>query len=369
MDHVFLIPGFFGFSTLGQMRYFAHVHRALGAALEGQGVEAALHDVPTLPTASLQRRARRLAEVVRQTAARGDAIHLVGHSTGGLDARLLLCPASAVGAPADWDPLARQVRSVTSVATPHQGVPLAAFFATAQGERWLRLLSILTLQVVRLGRFATTPTSAVLSAVRRAGALHRVEPGLLDQVWRDVLRDFDADRQQTLRTFFEEVWRDRSLLRQLTPRGLSAVTATLRERPGVAYGSVVLRACPPDPARAVRAELRASHRLYSLLHELAGWEAPPPPPQPEPSQADQLAQTLGDAPTERDNDGIVPTLSQLHRELIWVAGCDHLDVLGHFHGPAERPPHIDWLRTHSDFDRPQFEAVWGAVAQWIARAR
>ena len=46
---------------------------------------------------------------------------------------------------------------------------------------------------------------------------------------------------------------------------------------------------------------------------------------------------------------------------------DHLDVIGHFHGPDHQPPHTDWLNTGSKFDRPEFERLWTSVARFIAR--
>ena len=367
MTRVFLIPGFFGFSTIGKMRYFAHVHRELGAALARRGVEATLHDVATLPTASLQRRAARLAEVATEIAEPSDELHLVGHSTGGLDARMLVSPDGGVAEPAGWAELAPRVRSVVSVASPHEGAPIASFFATVQGERWLRLLSILTLHVVRLGEVGTAPIGVLLGAVSRAGSISGVDQGLLDDVWKDVLRDFDEGRRDELRGFFQEVWRDRALLGQLTPEGLRRVSDALTPRTGVRYGSVALRARPPgEAAGVILPVLRPSNQLYRLLHGLAGWSGSEAPPRPDPADLTRMSRSLGRAPTARDNDAIVPTLSQLHGELIAAAVGDHLDVLGYFRGPLHRPPHVDWLRTKSDFGRREFAAVWDGVAGFIA---
>lgn len=349
---VYLIPGFFGFATIGEMRYFAHVHRALGAALQRRGAAAVLHDVPTLPTASLQSRARRLAEVVSRTAEPEDTVHLIGHSTGGLDARWMLGPEGALR-PAQR----QQVRSVLSVVTPHHGAPLAAYLDTAQGEHWLRLISILTLHAIRHDRLAIGPAQRLMGAAVRLGAMAKLPPGLLDQVWQDVLRDFAPGRQTELRAFFQEVWADRSLLAQLTPDGLRQLAPGLQDRPEVRYGSIVACAAPP-----VRVPRLPSEGLYKMLHRLARWQASPVPRTPPP-----LRTALGPLSGE-DNDAIVPTISQAHGELVFATRADHLDVLGFFHGPELAPPHLDWFRTHSGFGRERFSALWEAAADFLLQS-
>ncbi|MCB9780922.1 MAG: triacylglycerol lipase [Alphaproteobacteria bacterium] len=361
MQHVFLVPGFFGFSSIGGMRYFTHVHAFLAASLRARGVDAQLHEVATLPTATLQRRAGRLAEAILARTGPDDAVHVVGHSTGGLDARILTGPAGASLADGRWAARRGQVQSVIGVASPHAGAPVADFFSTLQGERVLHLLSLFTLHVVRLGSFATEPANLLLAAASKAGSLDGVEAGLLDDVRKGVLADFDAGRRDELQAFFREVRADRSLLLQLRPAGIRALRDSLVEDPRVAYASVVLMAARPRPNPA--GLLDVSHRLYRRLHRLAGWpdERPPPATDPRP-----LSPRLGRTPEPCDSDGIVPTLAQVHGRLLHVDRGDHLDVLGYFDGPGSRPPHVDWLRSGSAYGRPAFEATWSAVAAFIA---
>ena len=90
--HVTLVPGFFGFANLGDLTYFGHVHAFLRAAYAARGYEPVLHVVRTYPTASLVRRAVRLLDTLVAGAADDAPIHLVGHSSGGLDVRLLTAP-------------------------------------------------------------------------------------------------------------------------------------------------------------------------------------------------------------------------------------------------------------------------------------
>ena len=137
--HVFLSPGMFGFAKVASFSYFEHIIRALSDrfALRGRASRVVVCDVP--PTASVRRRALRLARTVREHAGRDqDPIHIVGHSTGGLDARLVASPSVHLpGVEPDdlaWLP---RLCSITTMNTPHYGTPLAAFFATKSGQQVL----------------------------------------------------------------------------------------------------------------------------------------------------------------------------------------------------------------------------------------
>src|SRR5687767_11521069 len=104
---IYLVPGFFGFADLGGVTYFHHVREHLGAVLERAGIDARIHSVPTLPTASIRRRASLLLECVASTADDAEApIHLVGHSTGGLDTRLFATPGAALETDIPLEPYA-----------------------------------------------------------------------------------------------------------------------------------------------------------------------------------------------------------------------------------------------------------------------
>jgi thioesterase domain-containing protein len=88
---VFLVPGFFGFTSVGEVSCFEDVEQALGAGLRRHGVTARVVRCGTQPTASIPRRAVALQrQVIRHGGLEADELHFVGHSTGGLDMRLLL---------------------------------------------------------------------------------------------------------------------------------------------------------------------------------------------------------------------------------------------------------------------------------------
>src|SRR5579883_1586178 len=96
IHRVYFTPGMFGFGRLASYDYFAHVERALAERLRAAGHQIETHVIHVSPTASIRLRAAALAELVAGTC-EGDGgdrgpIHLLGHSTGGLDARVVASP-------------------------------------------------------------------------------------------------------------------------------------------------------------------------------------------------------------------------------------------------------------------------------------
>src|SRR4051812_4954789 len=107
MLHLYLAPGFFGFTNLGELVYFGHVRDYLVRELARLGVEARVVAVASHPTASIQTRARALLAAMIQSAEDdGGPIHLIGHSSGGLDARLFASPGTALGDGLELEPFA-----------------------------------------------------------------------------------------------------------------------------------------------------------------------------------------------------------------------------------------------------------------------
>src|SRR5688572_28489049 len=102
MTHrVYFVPGMFGFAKLAGYDYFNHLRRGIERSFADAGPAVACQGIPAPPTSSLRYRSRVLATIVARTAGDQDPIHLVGHSTGGLDVRLVLSPSAnlAVDAP------------------------------------------------------------------------------------------------------------------------------------------------------------------------------------------------------------------------------------------------------------------------------
>jgi hypothetical protein len=367
---IYLVPGFFGFANLGDLAYFGHVRDALAAALNARDVAADIHVVRTLPTASLRRRAVRLAETIAETAGAAGPIHLVGHSSGGLDARLFASPGVVLGTAAPVARLAGRVASVVTVASPHHGTPVASFFASLLGQRVLALLSLATIRVLRSGRL---PLALVLRLAAVFAHLDRMagrRVALLDQVMSQLLGDFSAVRRQAVDRLFREMQEDQSLLVQLAPESMDLLNAVVHDRPGVRMGCVVTAARRPSLGTAMTAGFdpssHATHGIYVALAGLAGavprgWD---PPITREQTAA--LRRAYGAMPPPRANDGVVPTRSQVRGTVIRAVRADHLDVIGHFHDPRRDPPHYDWLTTGSGFDAAAFASLWDAVAAFLA---
>jgi triacylglycerol esterase/lipase EstA (alpha/beta hydrolase family) len=366
-NHVYLIPGFFGFANLGQLTYFGHVRDFLARRCAAAGLDVRIHVVRTIPTASLARRAARVVETVAATLPpRAGVVHLVGHSSGGLDARLAATPAVSLPTRADVEVCTRRLRSVITVATPHYGTPLAAFFTSLLGQQVLRELSLSTVYVLRFGHLPLGALFARLDDVATSG-------GLLDDVFRLLLGRFSVGRRRAVQLLFGEIANDQALLVQLTPEAMEVFNAAVRDRPGVAYASLAARASRPGlvstMATGIDPAAQAMHAVYGGLYRLATRTDRRRAAVPSRPQARLLRHAYGAVPPASANDGIVPTRSQVWGELIGAFEADHLDVIGHFHEPSHDPPHVDWLTTGSGFTREAFEAAWGAVVDAIGRSR
>jgi triacylglycerol lipase len=368
--HVYLVPGFFGFTNLGELRYFAHVLDVLRVRSRALGVPAELHVVRTHPTASLPRRAVRVLETIAATMGRDGPVHLIGHSSGGLDVRLLLAPGVSLPSDASVERVAGRVHTAVTVATPHHGTPLASFFTSLLGQRLLRLLSLSTVYALRFGRLPIAVLVRLGAILARLDDRVGLNSRLLDQLFGQLLADFSPTRRSAVESLFGEVSRDQALLAQLTPEGMDVFNATARNRPGVRYGSVVTRGRAPGVGSTLAAGLdpsaQASHAVYQALYRLASLP-PSRLPALAPAQARRLLRAYGSLPGAAPSDGIVPTRSQPWGDVIHAAQADHLDVIGHFHQDATPPRHVDWLTSGSGFDVERFEAVWADVARWVFR--
>jgi len=108
---ILLVHGWTGFDNIGPFDYFYQVPGALQA--QGYPVEVAALD----PYNSVEVRGGQLAGVVDDVLAsqRARRINLIAHSQGGLDSRYLI---SSLG-------YGDRVSALTTIATPHQGTPIA----------------------------------------------------------------------------------------------------------------------------------------------------------------------------------------------------------------------------------------------------
>jgi triacylglycerol esterase/lipase EstA (alpha/beta hydrolase family) len=370
-QHVLLVPGFFGFANLGDFAYFGHVRECFQRHMRLRGVSGEVRVVQTYPTASLVRRAARVAESVAELTSVDDGVvHLVGHSSGGLDLRLFTAPEVSLPTTLDVEKYARKVRTVVTLSAPHRGSPLATFLSSVLGAQLLRVFSLATIYTLRTGR---VPIAAVFALVRLLSLrrLPVIDAGtLLNNIYRDLLSDFSQDRREALERFMITVGDDVQLLAQLTPSGVERFNQSTFDRPGVRYGSVVtcalapgLRSCWAVGASPYR---QATHLLFNAFYRITAG-MPPAPIGLTHSQATALLRAYGRLPQLRDNDGMVPTLSQVWGEVVHAAWGDHLDAIGHFYLPSHVPPHFDWLNSGARFSLAAFEHIWQDVADFMFR--
>jgi hypothetical protein len=368
---VFLIPGFFGFANIGELLYFSHVRSYLPIACSRLGLEVEVHAVPTSPTASIPRRAERLLETIASTPGAAEApIHLCGHSSGGLDARLLASPGVSLRSDLDPERHASRIRTVLMVSTPNHGTPVASFFTSLFGQKLLELLSLGTIYVLRFGRLPSSVLFRLGAIFARLDDLVGLRNSVVDQLYDQLLADFSPERRDAVEQFLGEVRTDQGLLPQLTPEGMELFNAATRDREGVRYGSVISYARKPGLRSSLSVGLdpygQATHALFYGLHRVAAGMPRARLPMLKDAQLESLYQTYGITPEPGANDGVVPTLSQVWGEIVHATRADHLDVLGHFGDGSLDPAHIDWLSSGTGFTRAAFEALWNDVAGFLA---
>lgn len=369
--HIFLIPGFFGFANLGEFVYWGPVRHTLAGLFEEACLPAHIHSVKSLPTASLRARTRCLLEAITQARPRGnDRLHLVGHSTGGLDARLLLAPGVDLQTKIAVEAIAARVCSSISIATPHRGAPIASVLTGLLGRNLLQLLSIITMAALRGMQLPLSVWVEVAGLFAMPSKLSDVTGSLATQLYHQLLADFNPERRAQVEELLDEVRKDQALLTQLTVESMDLFNALAVDRDSVAYGSVVTQARPPDLDTTLDIGFdlidQAQQAFYYSLSRLSvGYDFPLPGA----SFRKQLRKQFRQLPTADACDGIVPTLSQPWGECIAAAQADHLDIIGHYGGStSDSFKHYDWLTTRSEFRTEQFEDVWRKVVDFMVRA-
>ncbi len=368
---VFLVPGFFGFTSVGAVSYFEHVEQTLAVALRRRDVEARIVRCATQPTGSIARRADALRrQVLRHADLDGDELHFVGHSTGGLDVRMLLTPGVKIARGDSEDRIARRTRTAVSVVTPHHGTPLAHDMLSIQGQALLQVASALATS--GHGRRALVVSARLVAWLARLDDWLGRDRGPMDRLSAAVLRRLRVDQDDPVWKYLDDIEHDQGALVQLTPEGTALIDAAVVDRAGIDYGCVVAGVSKPTGCLGAQPlrdpEYAALRTLFRLLYALTSRPRPHYPyPKPGAAVQHMLDQALGFEATAATNDGIVPTLSQLHGRVLHVARADHLDIVGHYTLAGSRT--ADWLPSGAQFTTEAFEEAWDAIAAAIARRR
>jgi triacylglycerol lipase len=371
LPHLVLVPGFLGFQRLRTLSYFTDVEELLEQPFREAGRPVKVMAIRTLPTSSLGDRAARLAEVVHALPEDAE-VHLVGHSTGGLDCRIFLSPGATLPTEVDVEAAASRVRSVVTVAAPHHGAPLASLFTGVHGHRLMSALSAAITRVMHHSRRSVRSMVEVAKVVWLLDGLSGVEPGVREPLKRELREELEKlGDEETIERLLDQIGDDTSLLEHLTPPSLQLLNTTTSDRPGVRYGSVVAMAPRPRLLRLTKLRLdplaRLTYALYLASHRWAGLSEGQRLPPLTTAQEIVLRSRLGMLPEPRDNDGIVPTRSQVWGTVIDAVQADHFDLMGWYGGRPDLPRH-DMLACGAGFGPTGFEAMWRSISRFIRDA-
>jgi pimeloyl-ACP methyl ester carboxylesterase len=330
---VALVPGFFGFDHRGESTYFADRFVAgLQCVLQAKGIDdVPVLSVSTLGIAGLRKRQGDLLRELRalESAEEGSprlggprTWHLVGHSTGGVDAALLLrdSPLAMAGDGSDlafadggwgeWSDLVDRVSSVTTIAAPHFGTglaeaPIARFAAGSPSLAAAWDLAVATTDIARRGdlgsriRFAMSATPGLTKM-----PYFLFQMSLMNELARDL-------RPQVLAPISARPVRS-------SAEGRVFSVATVAPRPGSGHPDKLFR----DMWRWTH-DGRTKHTPVTV--------ATPSTPFDNPALRLRSQQDVRLPPIDAgDNDGIVSTECQVLGELIGLVIGDHVDVLGRY---------------------------------------
>lgn len=389
--HFVLVPGFGGFDALGALSYFDGV----ADLLRGDDRPISVCAFANLPTAGVETRAAALRRWLIDQLRRGalcpdkdDTLHLVGHSTGGLDIRVLLRTMRDDETRKDPDgddvrEILNHLRSVQFLSTPHYGTTLASY----------RVFAALFSGLAR-GSYSTLRATRQWGAGALAKAFRRLPTGKgWVQAIVDTAADFDPDSDALTRalgraSYFDalkwlhHIGDDTSALDDLIPEPFEA---RQREASHPVEAPRALRAIQmpvatdtyrcfeqSDPAfrsyvTVARVDPTAPYDLFAIADFLfrkrpfAGWS---------PRTVKLLEGGATRELSVTDHDGIVNAVSMVWPtpEASVIVEADHGDIIGHYtstqrttSGAASPRRRYDLLRSDAGFDAHRFQVVWRAV--------
>jgi triacylglycerol lipase len=429
--HVVLIPGFAGFDALGQLEYYAGVTPLFRSWQEKHKDRstAVLHYFDNFPTAAVATRSQLLSQYIIKRIARGeftsdDRIALVGHSTGGLDIRLLLWNLAQLsgsiltdggrgkGKAVELKPheILERVDRVVFISVPQWGTNIADWVRTYRIERQIVVAELRaaitasqiplvdTLERLISGAAAALANTDLIFALQDAlreteadtqrspmGTAKAQEAASLLGLWlRHMCTDFSAIDDLTAevppdndgspahfnakeREQERSIWREH----QIKTRSFATVGNNpfhFREDPVPRWELLkpwTYPECNKDKKQA--AETDVPYRI--CYRACAGGPFAYTPP-----DASKLVikNLQSEEPREIalwENDGIVNTASMMwpdQEETLLVDG-DHMDIVGHYKrvaavkGSGREFQAYDLLKSDSGFTSATFDAVWNAI--------
>jgi triacylglycerol lipase len=374
-----LIPGFFGFGRFQgrdgfQIEYFAGIADSI--ALTGKDVRVLVHEPP--PTGSLDARVASLHDAVLKVLA-GDAlphndpfkatrIHLIGHSAGGVDARLYTRPDyrwAGGPAPEQRAHVLKAIGDVVTLSAPFHGTPIATF---ARSERDVFLLAVMAYtifgRIPLAGNLLIFLIGALLRGTSRGDQLNTIATFL------ESLRDRQGDQLiDEINAFFTLLLEDRRLLGDLSVESMTIRNAKLTGSDHPRLRSYVSVSPAPHDflSTAGIASLfkdssdLAQRFLYAHLYQDTGSQDSPGKVPQLTGDVLQLGASLDEQlALRRASDGVVPVTSQtLDGKPAGVVLGDHLDVTGHFENNGDS---LNVFKTGANFDKSRLDALWKHIA-------
>jgi triacylglycerol lipase len=356
-----------------------------------------LHYFPNLPTASVRTRAEQLLYFLaerwrRRIIGPQDEVHLVGHSTGGLDLRQLLLRYRELeekqrqggrGAELAALEVLGRIRSVQFLSTPQRGTQLASLMSQP-------LVRTLLFQPLLRGGFesvrglrerGTSRSARVLRTVLRRRS--RRESDNWVDAFLDTLEGCHSThgpRPAALAraSYFELL---RWLLHMASDASALSDVCPEPPREGAPHSPAHLLDAEPERHFLRSHDIRyaslatvahpRSGRWADLFNRLHALTARSPSPHLGPAQPLRWLTSPGEhhmlAPS--DNDGLVNTVSMVwpDPESCFLVRADHADVIGHFQAEAAEEPlgawrRYDLLNSASGFGEGEFEALWLRIA-------
>jgi triacylglycerol lipase len=421
--HVVLIPGFGGFDALGQLEYYGGLTELFGTVRADNEV---LHYFDNFPTAAVVTRAQRLREYLAKRIARGeiansDEVTLIGHSTGGLDIRLLLSDLyeleknrtsiRADGVEVEPRALINHIRRVVFLSVPHWGTNIADW---VKSHSVLRRTFIENLRATVLGS-RLSPVERLESAIAAniasiTGApIYRAVQDSLDEANEDngkqtPYRKAEAhEAASELALYLQQMASDFRAIDDLTADAPRIDKRMNRKPDSPAHFSRELREMEEDQMRDIEflsyVTLGKRPFRFDPASPAPLWDLTKPWMYPEVSKNTALSAGTDcmyrtcyracaggpfDPPKQSrdkakrvspqqpiavwDNDGIVNTLS-----MFWPLGAnvlvraDHMDIVGQFHrlpaepGGGRKYRTYDLLKSDSGFDDKTFHKTWNEI--------
>ncbi|MBM3214897.1 hypothetical protein FJZ36_08285 [Candidatus Poribacteria bacterium] len=314
--------------------------------------------VPTEPIGSIERRSAKLCDTIRETTRDGDALdptdrlYLLGFSTGGLDVRYLLSPATPLTLPAA---VRSRVRAAVTLATPNHGTPMADFYRAWRADDLFGFFA---------GIFAKWSTSDRIAELGRLADKHRaVIQRVLGEPQREEFLRFveglliaTKEERESIQGFLDSIARSRGALEQLRVRSMRVFNERVTDDPGLRYVSFIAGTEPIPPSNFGTA-------LFALGWFITTRRKPALPPPPDDGRVPPpKVCSLDGSPLPPDaspvvisaklSDAVVPTISQYWGELGGYAPVDH-------HAACGKPHHM--MRV-PEFAGEGVRALYGRIA-------